>query len=151
MNRFDWWYRDGVPLRHLWCMVQDVELDHAMLCKNTRYLPNLSLDNLWALSRLIMYEDMQSFVNEYLPPACQQPHPLRGESGKRGYLLDRPVYRFILDTAIFFGLPCVYHLFEARMRQHKLQLELTPHLRRLLLQELQDFQESVHIQNHVTT
>ena len=151
MNRFDWWYRDGAPLRHLWGVVHDIELDRAMLCKNTRYLPNLSLDNLWALSRLMVDEDVQSFVDEYLPSSHQQLHPLRGRSGKRGYVLDRPVYRFILDTAIFFGLPCIYHAFETRMRQRKLQLELTPHLRRLLRQELQDFQESVHIQNDITT
>ena len=149
LNRYDWWYRDGQPLRQMWSLVHGVatETDLAMLCKNTRYLPNLCLDNIWAFLRLIIYEDMQSFVNEYLSVHDQQMHPLRGKSGKYGYVLDRPVYRFILDTAIFFGLPCIYNLFEMRMRQQKLQLELAPRLRQLMSQEIKEFCESVHIHN----
>ena len=149
LNRFDWWYRDAAPLAPLWDtahgMVGAVESD--VLCRTTRCMPNMTLDNLWAFIRLIEYEDIQSFVNEYYPAFYQSIHPLRGKSGKPGYVLDRPAYRFILDTAIFFGMPCIYDIFAMRMQQQEMQLELTPRQHHGLSQEISDLKESVVIYN----
>ena len=144
LERFDWWYRDGAPLFHLYTVVCDAwDRDLSILCKNTRYLPDLSLDNLWAFIRLIENEDIQSFVAQYLPGTQQQLHPLRKHSGKRGYVLDRSTYQFIIDTSIFFGCPTIYKTFERRMQQQKLCLDLTPHL----AQEKMDFQDGLDIHN----
>lgn len=145
LERFDWWYRDGAPLFHLSAVICDTwDRDLSILCKNTRYLPDLSLDNLWAFIRLIEHEDIQSFVEQYLPDSQQQLHPLRGHSGKRGYVLDRSTYRFIIDVSIFFGCPTIYRAFERRMQQQKLCLDLPPHL----AQEKLDFQDGLDIDNN---
>ena len=149
LNRFDWWYRDAAPLSVLWDVAHGAGTpEPEALCKATRYLPNTTLDNLWAFIRLIEDEDIQSFVTEYQPLSNQPIHPVRGSSGKPGYLLDRPSYRFILDTAIFFGMPCIYDIFAMRMQQQKMQLELTPRLHHVLSQEILDFKESVVIYNN---
>ena len=144
-NRYDWWYRDGAPLYRLATILHGTwDGDLAILCKNTRYLPDLSLDNLWAFIRLIEKEDLRSFVEEYLPASQQQIHPLRGRSGKRGYVLDRSTYQFIIDVSILFGCPIIYKKFEHIMHQQQLCLELLPHLDR----EKRDFQDGLDIHNN---
>ena len=144
-DKYDWWYRDGAPLYQLASVLGGTwDRDLTALCKNTRYFPNLSLDNLWAFIRLIENGDLQSFIEEYLPPSQQHIHPLRGLSGKRGYVLDRSTYQFIIDVSIFFGCPTIYREFEILMHSQQLSLELLPHL----AMEKSDFQERMDIHNN---
>ena len=121
--------------------------DYEMLCKNT-VLPNLSLDNLWALIHIIENEDIESCVAEYFPACYQRIHPFRGNLGKPGYVLDRPMHRFILDIAVLFGMPRIYDIFDQRIQDLNVQLALTPHMDQLRLQEIRDLKESMTIFNH---
>lgn len=144
--RFLWWFRNAAPLRRLVQVAKsDCTQDDEQLCQDTHYPPDLSLDNLWCLIRIFEFGDLASFARQYLPEAERQEHPQRKERGPRGYLLDRPVYRFVLDVSIFFGKPQIYHTFTKALQD--LCVVHPEHVQRIAEQETAYLEAQVDIDN----
>jgi hypothetical protein len=144
--RFLWWFRHAAPLQRL-VQVAKAESteDTAQLCADTHYSPDLTLDNLWCLIRIFEFSDLASFARQYLPDADRAEHPQRKEKGPRGFILDRPVYRFVLDVSIFFGKPQICHSFAKALQD--LCVVHPKHVQRIVEQETAYLEAQVDITN----
>jgi hypothetical protein len=110
--RFEWWCRDAQPLMNLVRIFKyGTSATKDALCMQSRILSSIQLDNLWAFIRLVAQEDLQSFVSQYYPVEQQTEHPIRGEHGPRGYVLDRSPHRFVMDVSKVCNCPAIYTQF----------------------------------------
>ncbi len=115
--RFEWWCRDAQPLMHLVRIFRyGTTATQDALCLQSRILSTIQLDNLWAFVRLVAQEDLQSFVRQYFAPEQQDEHPIRGEHGPRGYVLDRTPHRFVMDVSKVCNCPAIYTQFLKMVR-----------------------------------
>lgn len=107
--RYEWWYRDAAPFQLL------VQVAHgewqgtvAELRRESRYLPDHRLDNLWVLIRIVLMEDLDALA-ERRDPIC----------------LDRTKVRFVCDVAQLFGMPAIFHAYSDMLQRFKLPYEIS--------------------------
>lgn len=110
--RFEWWCREAHALLYFVSVCCHNHVDPPdILCAKARLPSSPQLDNIWAFIRLVMFEDLEPFLQQYLDDSTRQLHPLRKDQGPRGYILDRSPHRFVLDVAKVCCQPQVYAQF----------------------------------------
>ena len=137
--RYEWWCRDAQPILNLTRACSGCTMTPQELCDNLRIMSDLNNDQVWALARLILHEDLQSFVDQYKPPHQRYPHPIR-LNGPKGYILSPlTTARFIFEVSKVCRCPMIFTHFTSLMQEQRDQLLEYPE------EELQELQ--VHHQS----
>jgi hypothetical protein len=122
--RYEWWYRDAVPLQLLVRVAHGQwEGSEAELQSESRYQPNRQLDNLWVLIRIVLMEDMDVLAEHRTP-----------------LHLDRDKERFVCDIAHLFGMPQIFRAYADMLRRFKQPHTPSPAAR----QEMHELEEMMN-------